>query len=98
MKFWLFALATVMPLQPVLAQTNYPTKPIRMIVPFPPGGPNDILGRVVATTLTGQLGQQVVVDNRGGAGGIIGAEIASRSAPDGHTLLLSGTASMGRRW
>jgi len=94
MKFWLFALATVMPLQPVLAQTNYPTKPIRMIVPFPPGGPNDILGRVVATTLTGQLGQQVVVDNRGGAGGIIGAEIASRSAPDGHTLLLSGTASM----
>jgi len=77
-----------------VAQTNYPNKPIRLIVPFPPGGPNDILGRVVASTLTGQLGQQVVVDNRGGAGGIIGAEIAARSAPDGHTLLLSGTASM----
>jgi tripartite-type tricarboxylate transporter receptor subunit TctC len=65
-----------------------------MIVPFPPGGPNDILGRVVAAKLTEQLGQQVVVDNRGGAGGIIGAEIAARSAADGHTLLLSGTASM----
>ena len=79
---------------PDVAQPNYPNKPIRLIVPFPPGGPNDILGRVVASTLTGQLGQQVVVDNRGGAGGIIGAEIAARSAPDGHTLLLSGTASM----
>jgi len=77
-----------------VAQPAYPSKPIRMIVPFPPGGPNDILGRVVAAKLTEQLGQQVVVDNRGGAGGIIGAEIAARSAADGHTLLLSGTASM----
>jgi tripartite-type tricarboxylate transporter receptor subunit TctC len=77
----------------VLAQ-GFPTKAIRMIVPFPPGGPNDILGRVVAQKLTDQIGQQVVVDNRGGAGGIIGAELAARAAPDGYTLLLGGTASL----
>lgn len=76
-----------------LAQ-GFPTKAIRMIVPFPPGGPNDILGRVVAQKLTDQIGQQVVVDNRGGAGGIIGAELAARAAPDGYTLLLGGTASL----
>ena len=89
-----FALVLLATATGALAQANYPSKPIRLIVPFPPGGPNDILGRVVATTLTGQLGQQVVVDNRGGAGGIIGAEIAARSAADGYTLLMSGTASM----
>ena len=89
-----FALVLLATATGALAQANYPSTPIRLIVPFPPGGPNDILGRVVATTLTGQLGQQVVVDNRGGAGGIIGAEIAARSAADGYTLLMSGTASM----
>jgi tripartite-type tricarboxylate transporter receptor subunit TctC len=76
------------------AAQDYPSKPIRMIVPFPPGGPNDILGRVVAQKLTEQMGQQVVADNRAGAGGIIGTELAARSAPDGYTLLLSGTASL----
>ena len=94
MKHLLIACTALAVAQPALAQPNYPTKPIRMIVPFPPGGPNDILGRVVATNLSQQLGQQVVVDNRGGAGGIIGAEIAARSAADGYTILLSGTASM----
>ncbi len=75
------------------AQT-FPTRALRMIVPFPPGGPNDILGRVVAQKMSESLGQQIVIDNRGGAGGIIGTEAAAKSAPDGYTLLLSGTAAL----
>jgi len=75
------------------AQANWsPTKPIRMIVPFPPGGSNDIVGRLVANDLSPILGQQVVIDNRGGAGGIIGSEIAANSQPDGHTLLIASVA------
>jgi tripartite-type tricarboxylate transporter receptor subunit TctC len=78
---------------PALAQANWmPTKPIRVIVPFPPGGSNDIVGRLVANDLAPLLGQQVVIDNRGGAGGIIGSEIAANSLPDGHTLLIASVA------
>ncbi len=66
----------------------FPTKPIRLIVPFPPGGSNDILGRFIAQKLTERLGQQTIVDNRAGADGIIGTEVASRSPADGHTLLM----------
>jgi tripartite-type tricarboxylate transporter receptor subunit TctC len=69
-----------------------PTKPIRVIVPFPPGGSNDIVGRLVANDLSPLLGQQVVIDNRGGAGGIIGSEIAANAQPDGHTLLIASVA------
>lgn len=69
-----------------------PTKPIRLIVPFPPGGSNDIVGRLVAADLSPLLGQQVVVDNRGGAGGIIGSEIAANAQADGHTLLIASVA------
>jgi tripartite-type tricarboxylate transporter receptor subunit TctC len=65
-----------------------------MIVPFPPGGPNDILGRVIGAELSRQFNQQVVIDNRGGAGGTIGTDLAAKAAPDGYTLLLGGTASM----
>ncbi len=72
---------------PAVAQT-YPSKPVRMIIPFPPGGSNDIVGRMIAMQLTERLGTQVVVDNRGGAGGLIGTEIAAKSQPDGHTLLI----------
>ncbi|MBI3937463.1 MAG: tripartite tricarboxylate transporter substrate binding protein [Betaproteobacteria bacterium] len=66
---------------------TYPSRPVRFVVPWPPGGSNDVLSRVVAQSLSGTLGQQVVIDNRGGAGGMIGAENAVRSAPDGYTLL-----------
>jgi tripartite-type tricarboxylate transporter receptor subunit TctC len=75
----------------VAAQT-YPTKPVRLIVPFPPGGSNDIVGRLMAQELTERLGKQVVVDNRGGAGGVLGSEIAANSDPDGHTLLIISVA------
>ena len=73
---------------PAAAAQAYPTKPIRMIIPFPPGGSNDIVGRMIGAQLSERLGQQVIADNRGGAGGIIGTEAASRSQPDGYTLLI----------
>ena len=74
---------------------NYPAKPIRLIVPFPPGGGNDTIARLMGQKLAPVLGQQVLVDNRPGAGGTIGAEIAAKSPPDGYTLFLAGVASHG---
>ena len=68
---------------------DYPNRPVRMVVGFPPGGAADILGRIAAQQLTERLGQQVVVDNRGGAGGLVATEIAARGAPDGYTLLFT---------
>ncbi len=90
---WVLALPLALAAAAAHAQA-YPARSIRLIVPFPPGGPNDVLGRVIALKLTEQMGQQVVVDNRGGAGGIIGAELAARANPDGYTLFFGGTASM----
>ena len=66
----------------------YPEKPIRFILPFPPGGGTDILGRLIAERLSAGIGQPVVTENRGGAGGNVGAEAAARSAPDGYTIVL----------
>jgi tripartite-type tricarboxylate transporter receptor subunit TctC len=74
---------------PATAQPNYPSRPIRLIVPYPPGGPTDIMGRLTSEVLTKRLGQNVVVDNRGGAATAIGAEMAARSPADGYTLLVS---------
>jgi tripartite-type tricarboxylate transporter receptor subunit TctC len=76
---------------PAFAQ--YPNKSIKLIVPYPPGGATDVIGRVLAQRLSTALGQQVVVDNRGGAGGNIGADAVAKSAPDGYTLLMAALTS-----
>ena len=70
------------------AQEAYPSRPVRFILPFPPGGGTDILGRIIAERLSASLGQPVVTENRGGAGGNVGAEAAAHSAPDGYTIVL----------
>jgi tripartite-type tricarboxylate transporter receptor subunit TctC len=77
---------------PAVAQAQYPNRSIRFVVPFPPGGGTDTMARAIGTRLGEGLGQQIVVDNRGGGGANIGAEIAAKSPPDGHTLfMLTGT-------
>ena len=68
---------------------TWPSKPIRYIVPFPPGGGTDVLARTIAPKLGDGLGQQVVIDNRSGAGGMIGVELAAKSPPDGYTLVIA---------
>jgi len=73
---------------PAFSADAYPDKPIRMIVPYPPGGATDVIGRVLAQELTGALGQTVVVENLGGAGGAIGAQKVANAKPDGYTLLV----------
>jgi len=76
------------------AQADYPNKPIRLIIGFPAGGSTDIVGRVVAQKLGERLGQTIVVENRGGAGGTIGTDAAAKAAPDGYTLTLGTTSTM----
>lgn len=76
------------------AQSQYPNKPIRLIIGFPAGGSTDIVGRIVAQKLGERLGQTIVVENRGGAGGTIGTDAAAKAAPDGYTLTLGTTSTM----
>jgi tripartite-type tricarboxylate transporter receptor subunit TctC len=75
------------------ARAAYPEKPVRLIVPFSPGGLNDVLGRLIATHLSEKLGQRVIVENRTGAGGVVGSEMLANSAPDGYTLGITSIAN-----
>ena len=87
------AVGLLLALTTTVAAQDYPTKPVRLIVPFPPGGINDVIGRIVATQLGERLGKQVIVDNRSGAGGVVGTEIAAnapRGVADQSRLLLVG--------
>ena len=97
LKITAYAIVALAPLfAPSLAQT-YPIKPIRLVVPFPPAGATDILGRTLAQKLTEVLGQSVIVDNKPGAGGAIGSDIVAKSVADGYTILIasSSTHSVG---
>jgi tripartite-type tricarboxylate transporter receptor subunit TctC len=86
-------LTSIISPSPAAAQKpDYPTRPIRLIIGFAPGGSTDLVGRLIGATLSERLGQQVVIDNRPGASGIIAAELVSKSQPDGYTLLISGSS------
>src|SRR5262245_66670506 len=78
---------------PASAQ-EFPSKPIRLIVPFPPGGPNDLIARVVGQKLQEILKQQVVIDNRGGAGGALGTDVVAKAPPDGYTIAISSSGAL----
>ncbi len=80
------------------AADDYPTRSIRLIIPFPPGGSNDVVGRIIANQLGQKLGQQVFVDNRSGAGGVVGTDVAAKSTPDGYTLLVISVAHAVDPW
>ena len=84
----LAAVALLMPAAGVLAQA-YPAKPVRLLIPWPPGGANDVVGRIVAQRLTEQLGQQFIVENRGGASGTIGSDLIAKGPTDGYTLMVT---------
>ena len=80
------------------AAQQYPTKPVRLIIPFPPGGSNDVVGRLIGAQLSERLGRQVIIDNRAGAGGVIGTEIAANAPKDGYTLLVVSIAHAVNPW
>ncbi len=90
--------SVVLALTATAAAQEFPTKPIRIIVPFAPGGINDIVGRMVGTHLTERFGRQVIVENRAGAGGVVGTELVANSPKDGHTLLVVSIAHAVNPW
>ena len=88
------ALAALLPLsRPAFAQGSFPDRPLRMIIPFTAGGSNDIVGRLVAEGMSSRLGHPVIVENRGGAGGLIGNDVVAKAPADGYTMLLAGSGS-----
>jgi tripartite-type tricarboxylate transporter receptor subunit TctC len=94
----LTAAALVLALTVGVSAQDYPTKPVRIIVPFPPGALNDMVGRAIATPLSERLGKQFIVENRSGASGTLGAELAANAPKDGHTLLIVSLATAVNRW
>lgn len=80
------------------AQSDYPNRPIRMIIPFPAGGSNDIVGRAIAQQMSDRLGKQIIIDNRAGAGGVVGSELASKAPADGYTILVISIAHSVNPW
>lgn len=98
-RVWILSAAVLLgAVHPAAAQAPYPAKPIRFLVGFPPGGTNDIVARAIAPKLSEYLGQQVVVENRGGANASIATELAARAAPDGYTILLVAPGHATNPW
>jgi tripartite-type tricarboxylate transporter receptor subunit TctC len=93
-----FALGLLTLAVPAAAQSDYPNRPVRLIIPFPPGGSNDVVGRLVGTHLTEKLGKQVVIDNRAGAGGVVGTELLSKAPNDGYTIGVVSIAHAVNPW
>ena len=91
---WVLSILAVAALSPLAGAQSYPSKPIRLIVPFPPGGAVDAIGRIIGQGLGKSFGHNVVIDNRGGAAGAIGSEIAARAPADGYTLLVGSTSTI----
>jgi tripartite-type tricarboxylate transporter receptor subunit TctC len=93
LRWLLLALMVAMLPGAVVAET-YPSRPIKLVVPFPPGGPNDIIARVVAQRMSELLGQSIMIDNRGGAGGVVGTDVVAKAAPDGYTIGISSAGAI----
>jgi tripartite-type tricarboxylate transporter receptor subunit TctC len=91
---WRIAFLVLLAALPVAAQENFPARPIRFIVPFAPGGPSDIVARIMAPRMQATLGQPVVVENRVGAGGVTGVEVLARAAPDGYTIAIASAGAL----
>jgi len=91
---WFLAMLAVAALSPLAGAQSYPAKPIRLIVPFPPGGAVDAIGRIIGQQLGKSFGHNVIIDNRGGAAGAIASEIAARAPADGYTLLVGSTSTI----
>ena len=98
-KFWHIVVVLALAAAPLRAHAqeglkDYPVKPIRLVVPFPPGGPNDIIGRVVGQKMQELLGQLVIIDNRGGAGGVIGTDNVAKAEPDGYAIAIGSAGAL----
>src|SRR5262245_38201943 len=90
----LFAGLTLLLLPALASAQDFPNKPIKLIVPFPAGGPNDIIARVVGAKMAELIGQPIVIDNRGGAGGVLGTDAVAKAEPDGYTVAITSAGAL----